>query len=106
MRRVLVSDPDSDVRRLIEQTLARLGYEAVHDAPGEPPPAVDAVVLEPSAAEGQSLLRRFGEGAPPVICFSIYPREAGFEPPGSRAYLVKPSSRAQLAQALGALFAA
>lgn len=106
MRRILVSDPDSDVRRLIEQTLARLGYEAVRAAPGELPPAVDAVVLEPAGAEGQSLLRRFGKEAPPVICLSIYPREAGLEPPGSRAYLMKPSSRAQLAQALGTLFAA
>ena len=104
MRRILVSDPDSDVRTLLEQTLSRLGYETVRETPGEPPPLVDALVLEPACAEGQSLLRRFGEDTPPVICLSIYPREAGLEPPGSHAYLVKPSSRAQLAHALDSLF--
>ena len=105
MRRILVADPDSDVRHLLETTLARLGYEPVRATAGKPPPRVDAVVLEPASAEGHSLLRRFGAAAPPVICLSIYPREAGLEPPGSFAYLVKPSTRAELGAALGLLFA-
>jgi DNA-binding response OmpR family regulator len=105
VRRILVADPDSDVRSLLAATLARLGYEPVQPTEDEPLPEVDAVVLEPARPDGHSLLRRFGEAVPPVICLSIYPREAGLEPPGSFAYLVKPSSRAQLGAALGLLFA-
>jgi CheY-like chemotaxis protein len=106
VRRILVADPDSDVRGLLEATLRRLGYEPVRPNGGGAPPDVDAIVLEPACPDGQSLLRSFGDGAPPVICLSIYPREAGLEPPGSFAYLVKPSSRAQLGAALSLLFAA
>lgn len=40
-----------------------------------------------------------------VLVLGICPREAGLEPPGSVAHLVKPVSRAQLAAALGLLFA-
>lgn len=105
MRRVLVSEPDRDLQSLLVRQLERLGYEAVGDVPGSPPPAVDALLLEPASADGHSLLRSYGEEAPPVICFSIYPREAGLEPPGSVAYLVKPASAAKLAAALQLLFA-
>ena len=104
MRRILVADPDSDVRALLEMMLARLGYETVRETGGEPPD-VDAVLLEPGSPVGHSLLGRFGARMPPVVCLSIYPREAGLEPPGSVAYLVKPASGAQLAEALGPLFA-
>ncbi|HET7572483.1 MAG TPA: hypothetical protein VFJ77_07430 [Gaiellaceae bacterium] len=106
MKRVLVSDPDGDVVSLLEATLRRLGYEPVRDPREGPLPEVDAVVLEPGCREGRSLLRRLGDAAPPVICFSIYPREAGLAPPGSAAYVVKPGSRVQLGAALATLFAA
>ena len=43
----------------------------------EPDGDVDAMLLEPACAIGRSVLRRFGDDAPPVICLSIYPREAG-----------------------------
>ena len=106
MKRVLVSDPDADIRALLEETLRRLGYEPVRSNGEGLPPAVDAVVLEPGCREGRSLVHRFGDGLPPVICFSIYPREAGLEPPGSVAYLLKPASRGELRDALSGLFTA
>ena len=104
MRRILVADPDSDVRHLLETTLARLGYEPVRATAGEPPPRSTRSCWS-RRQKGHSLLRRFGAAVPPVICLSIYPREAGLEPPGSFAYLVKPSTRAQLGATLGLLFA-
>lgn len=106
MRRVLVAEPDHDLSFLLERQIERLGYLPVRHTADGPPPEVDAVVLEPASAAGHSLLRRFGDAVPPVVCFSIYPREAGLEPPGSVAYLVKPSSLAKLAATLRLLFAA
>ena len=102
--RVLISEPNAEVRRLLELTIARLGYEPVQAPHAGRPPAVDAVVLEPGSADSHSLLHRFGDDVPPVICLSVYPREAGLAPPESVAYLVKPSSTAEIGVALRALF--
>ena len=101
MRRVLIAEPDEDVRKLLELTVRRLGYEAVAaDECGD----VDAVLVEPACAMGRSVLRRFGADAPPVVCLSIYPREEALEPATSVAYLVKPASSAEIAAALRAVF--
>ena len=101
IRRVLIAEADDDVRDLLELTVRRLGYEAVA-ADGT---NVDAVLVEPASAVGRSVLQRFGANAPPVICLSIYGREEGFEPPGSVAYLVKPASSTEIANALRTVFA-
>ena len=99
-RRVLIAEPNAEVRRFLELTVERLGYIAVAAPSAGPPPAVDAVLLEPAAPETRSLLHRFGDDVPPVVCLSVYPREAGLAPPESVAYLVKPSSTAALGHAL------
>jgi hypothetical protein len=100
-RRVLIAEPDPDVRELLELTVQRLGYEAVtSDERGD----IDALLLEPACAVGRSVLRRFGMDAPPVVCLSIYPREEGLEPSASVAYLVKPSSSTEIADALRSVF--
>ena len=100
-RRVLIAEPDADVRELLELTVRRLGYEAVAvDERGD----VDAVLLEPASAMGRAVLRRFGADAPPVVCLSIYPREEGLEPSASVAYLVKPASSTEIADALRSVF--
>jgi hypothetical protein len=101
MKRVLIAEPDADVRELLEVTVKRLGYEAMSKPDGG---KVDAVLLEPACAAGRSVLRRFGAYAPPVVCLSIYPREDGLEPPSSVAYLLKPASSAQIAGALRGAF--
>ena len=91
----------TNVRDFLKLTVRRLGYESV--APDEPE-QVDAVLLEPAYVAGRSMLRRFGSDAPPVVCLSIYPREWGFEPPASVAYLVKPASSTEIADALRNVF--
>ena len=101
MPRVLIVEPHEDVRRLLELSMVRLGFEPVAPAdcgPGD----VDAVVLEPSWSQGHTILRRLGDDLPPVVCLSIYPREAGYAPPESVAYLIKPASLGQLGDALHA----
>jgi len=102
--RVLISEPNAEVRRLLELTVERLGYELVKAPAAGPPPSVDAVVLEPASPASRSLLHRFGADVPPVVCLSVYPREAGLAPPESVAYLVKPSSSAALGSALRGVF--
>lgn len=94
-RRVLIAEPDADVRELLETTVERLGYE-VAENDGE----IDAVLLEPACAAGRRAVESLGDDAPPVVCLSIYPRERGLEPATSVAYLEKPSSTAAIADAL------
>jgi CheY-like chemotaxis protein len=96
VKRVLIAEPDTDVRELLETTVERLGYEVVTDEGA----GVDAMLLEPSYAAGTSVLERLGDDAPPVVCLSIYPREDGLEPATSVAYLEKPASTAAIADAL------
>lgn len=100
--RVLIAECDADIRELLEMTVQRLGYVAV-DASDES--EVDAVLLEPACESGRSVLERFGDDAPPVVCLSIYPREHGLEPATSVAYLLKPATTAQIARAPGRIFA-
>jgi DNA-binding response OmpR family regulator len=99
-RRVLIAESDEDVRELLELTVRRLGYETVAADERD----VDVLLLEPACAEGRSALRRFGADAPPVVCLSIYPREEGLEPAASVAYLVKPASSTEIADALRNVF--
>ena len=102
-RRVLIAESDDDVRELLELTVRRLGYEPVGaDERGD----VDAMLLEPACTVGRSVLRRFGTDAPPVVCLSIYSREAGLEPAASVAYLVKPASSTEIGDALRNVFGA
>lgn len=98
-QRVLILEPHDDVRMFLELSMERLGYETVTAAHSSPE-KIDAVVLEPSWTQGHAILDRLAGDAPPVVCLSIYPREAGFAPAGSVAYLTKPSSLQELDDAL------
>jgi hypothetical protein len=42
---------------------------------------------------------------PPVVCLSVHPREAGFAPPETVEYLMKPIKKARLAAALTGVLA-
>jgi CheY-like chemotaxis protein len=100
-RRVLIAESDEDVRELLELTVRRLGYETgASNEHGD----VDVMLLEPACAAGRSVLRRFGADAPPVVCLSIYPPEDGHGPAATVAYLVKPASSTEIADALRNVF--
>jgi len=102
--RVLIAEPNDDVRALLDLTVERLGYEPVHGCDPVVAAGVDAILLEPGCPLGRTLLRRLGDDAPPVVCLSIYPRESGLEPPRSVAYLVKPASPREIGDALRGVF--
>lgn len=102
-KRVLVAEPDPDVRTLFELAVRRAGHDAVpHDAAG----SVDAIVMEPGCDVARSLLHRFRGSVPPILCVSIYPREAGYAPPETVDYLLKPSTPTRVARALAGVLAA
>ena len=103
-RRILIAEPDSDVRTMLELTVRKLGYEPVAPSELGVRPKVDAVLLEPGCPLARAVLHRFGDRIPPVICLSIYPPEARLAPPATVAYLVKPASTEALASALSEAF--
>jgi CheY-like chemotaxis protein len=104
MPRILIAEPNDDVRTLLELTVERLGYEHVSAHLQPAASEVDAILLEPACAVGRSIVHRFGDESPPVVCLSIYPREQGLEPAASVAYLVKPASPSAIGDALRGVF--
>jgi hypothetical protein len=93
-KRVLIAEPDADVRSMLAVAVARLGHEPVYT--GE----ADAVLLEPACLVAQDQV----QPDRPVVCFSIYPEERGLAPAGTVAYLQKPASSASLGAALRIAF--
>lgn len=100
--RILVCEPDRDVRALLELSLEKLGHEPVRSEYE----LVDVILLEPGCAVAQARLRRFGHDTPPVVCVSIHPPEAELAPPGTIDYVMKPVSRERLDVALKRVLAA
>jgi len=96
MGRVLISEPDPEVRDLLSRVVTRLGHEAVFD--GEAPETLDVIVLEPIDSAGLDRVRLIRKRCPEVriVCASIeQPTEAssGLQPV---AHLLKPFSLAEL----------
>ena len=105
-QRILIAEPNDDVRSLLEIIVHKLGFHPVSPADCRSREDADAAVIEPGSVYARSVLRRLGEHVPPVVCFSIYSRDAGYEPPQSVAYLLKPASNAAVGAALRVALAA
>lgn len=93
MARVLLSEGDPDVRRLLVLLLERLGHDvAILD--GTPPEAsaCDLLLLEPASRSGLEHARLVRDAQPelPIICVSVLPPEAEFLSLGPLEYLAKP----------------
>lgn len=95
--RVLVLEPDRDVRELLVRMLRQLRHEPMLEPDGE----ADVVLLEPGSTTARQTLADVRERRPDVyvVCASIYPREdaASLEPD---AFLSKPIDVANLEAAL------
>ncbi|HEU5264473.1 MAG TPA: hypothetical protein VFU34_07525 [Gaiellaceae bacterium] len=102
--RILVCEPQAEVRELLRHVVERLGHEPVFPEKLAGAEDVDVVLLEPAdpvaLSTATSLLRR--RPGLPVVCASIHPDSA--ETAGLRplASLVKPFGLSELERALTA----
>ena len=97
--RVLILEPHDDVRLLLELSMRAPRLRAGR-AGGRKPGPGRRRRARACWGNGRTILRRLGDDIPPVVCLSIFPREAGFAPPESVAYLIKPASLDALGDAL------
>ena len=98
--RVLICEPDPEVRELLSRIVVRVGHEpVVEDAELAP---VDAILLEPAHAPSVERAQAFraANGATPVVCASIELPDAGSRRLGPVAFLVKPFALPDLEAAL------
>jgi CheY-like chemotaxis protein len=104
MGRILILEPQPEVRELWTHVAERLGHESVTETPRNPAVApVDAIVLEPDGARGLAIARALHERFPeiPVVCASILPPNSELRRELSpHAYLTKPFPLMVLERAL------
>jgi CheY-like chemotaxis protein len=104
--RILIVEPHSDIRSLLEHVVRRLGHEAVYpDGSGGPVPDVDAAVIEPGDFAGLRFARQVRELGCPVVFTSIFPAEREALDLEPAAYFVKPFALQELEEALVAALA-
>ena len=105
--RVLVLEPDPDVRGLLVASLLRQRYEPTLklEAGGRPP---DVILLEPSNREPRADAEHAWRLHPglKIVCLSIYPRERALEPAGTASYVVKPTVNGLLGRAIASALGA
>jgi DNA-binding response OmpR family regulator len=91
--RILVSETDPDVRRLLVVLIERLGHEALVLEPDvEVPPNGDLLLVEPESTIGLDHARLVRAYFPdlPVLCLNALPDAGRFLTRGPLAYLQKP----------------
>lgn len=105
MARILVCEPNPEVRALLAHVVARLGHEPVQaeDGPGDVlTDDADVLLIEPAYQRALSMaeMLRARQGELPIVCASIFPPTPEWQELKPVAYLVKPFSLADLEQAL------
>lgn len=107
--RVLIEQPNEDVRELLAEHCRRLGLEPlIAGANGNGHlPDVDLIVAEPASADAQRLLAAHRErrSTTPIVFVSIYPPTGVLSSPAV-AYLVMPCSRERFERAVASALAA
>jgi DNA-binding response OmpR family regulator len=105
MARILVSEADYDVRRLLVVMVERLGHEAIVLEPDVVvPPCVDLMLLDPESPvclDDARLVRAY-DAELPIVCLGPVDEGAAFLKAGPLTYLPKPFTLDQLRAALGA----
>ena len=100
MARVLICEPDPEVRELLTLIVERLGHEPVLD--DAELGGVAAIVLEPAhapAVERAQAFRAYGGGVP-MICASIDPPNGGTRRLDPIVHLMKPFALPEMKAAL------
>ncbi|MGH3022134.1 MAG: hypothetical protein ACRDNI_00630 [Gaiellaceae bacterium] len=105
MARILVFEPNPEVRALLAHVVTRLGHEPVYaeDGPGDfLPDDADVLLIEPADRRALSVAQmlRLRHGGLPIVCTSIFPATPESQELRPVAYLVKPFSLVELERAL------
>lgn len=97
--RVLIAQPNEDVRELLTEHCRRLGLETLSTGTDgieghDELPDVDLIIAEPASSEAKCLLRIHGAQAStiPLLFVSVYP-PVGVLSSSAVAYVVLPCSR-------------
>lgn len=102
--RVLIEEPNVDVRGLIVALVTDLGCEPLVRPPLDDCSLddVDLIIAEPASVGAQRIFAAHGRSQSriPILCLSIYPRERASLPRPVVAYLVKPFSPSKLQTAI------
>lgn len=103
MSRILIIEPQPEIRELVERLAQRLGHEAVTDEIGH----IDAVIVEPEGGDGLARATRLRSAAPglPMICASIAPPTPQTRALSPHAHLIKPFKLQDLSRALSSALA-
>ena len=104
MSRILICEPDPEVRDLLRRVVERGGHEAVLEPDGLRDLA--AVVLEPSDVVSVEVAQAARANDPeiPIVCASIEPPTPGSRRLAPVAHIVKPFTLSEFARALEAAF--
>jgi CheY-like chemotaxis protein len=107
--RILILEPQPELRELFGRVASRLGHEAVIEVDANAPePPADVILLEPDGARGLAAARVLRSRFPeiPLVCASTLPPTSELRRELSPvAYLTKPFSLRELEDALGDAFA-
>lgn len=102
--RVLIVEPDEDVRELLVERCRRLGLEPVADGLDDQGQLaeLELIVAEPASQEAQEVLaaHEAQQSSTPVVFVSIYPPASGVLKSRAVAYLVLPCSTDEFERAL------
>jgi DNA-binding response OmpR family regulator len=103
MARIMISERDSDVRRLLSVMVGRLGHEAIVLEPDVvDPPEVDLVLLDPECPNclDEARLVRGNDPRVPVICLGPVGESGRFLRRGPVSFLAKPFTLDELGAAI------
>lgn len=102
MGRILICEPDPEVRELLRHVVERHGHEPVFEPNGTP--GLAAAVVEPADVLSVEVAQtaRAGDPGLPIVCASIEPPTPGSRKLAPAAHLVKPFTLSEFDHALAA----
>lgn len=104
MASILVGEANSIVRRLLVDSLERLGHESIVLQDDSAVPTADLFLLDPTSPShlDRARIARERDPALPIIWMNMLPPEAAFVTLGPNAYLTKPFTIAEFRTAINA----
>ena len=104
MASILISEPNAEVRALLELLVARLGHRPLRAEELEAGAEPELILLEPASLAGVELAKRLRARLAhlPIVCASILPPGPEVDEIAPVTYLVKPVRLRELETAIAA----